>query len=488
MKYLRLLTVLMVALLGMTTFAQDFPTTFTTTDGLSVGVPDGFESQEMMPGAVGVLDPVNEQGVIVFFGSALESFGLPTGLEASTIFAALAELGGFEGDPAPLELANGSGLVLAGDIPNFGPGTVVAVDAEFGLVVAFVISKEGTPSDEFVTLANTIIGSVSFDAANATVVAEPTALPTEEPAQESTAVPNEDGDATAVTCPIDVKDLPELTVQFCLGAQFEYPENWSLFDGTENVDTYASLGTAGFGVTLSVTLGEVNQYFNPTIYKTDVVSYMAESLGDAAYDPAKSWVTLLDEDGKLIEVYDSRETLKSAGSDLVQLAYLVTLNNDLFVSYTFNYIPNFSEEADVATIEGIVLSTQLTDFYTGTPASVESDGEQVFVTELECGATTYGFNYTEDGIETYIVKCPICEGTEGSVWGTDIYTDDSSVCLAAAHAGTLDLEIGGLLLVTMSEGLEAYTGSEANGVTSRVYGTWGASFSTAPFVAGGDKK
>ena len=73
------------------------------------------------------------------------------------------------------------------------------------------------------------------------------------------------------------------------------------------------------------------------------------------------------------------------------------------------------------------------------------------------------------------------------MWGTDIYTDDSSVCLAAAHAGTIDLEVGGLLLVTMGEGLDEYIGSEANGVTSRDYGTWGSSFTTSPF-GGGEKE
>jgi|GEM_PF-2485091 len=481
MKYLRILAVLAITLLGVTAFAQDFPTTFTTTDGLSIGVPDGFEAQELMPGAAGVLDPVNEEGVIVFFGSALESFGLPTNVDAATIFTALAALGGFEGEPAAIELANGNGAVLAGEIPNFGPGIVVAVDADFGLLVSFVIAKEGIPSDEFLTLANSIIGSVSFDAANATVVEEPTAEPTEEPTEEST-------DSSDEACPIKVKDLPAQTVQFCLGAQFEHPESWSLFEGTEDVDTYASLGTDGFGITLSVSISEISEYYNPTIYKTSVVTYIAESMGDKSYDPVESWTTLSDEDGVLVEAYDVRESLKPEGTDLVQLAYLVTLNNDLFVSYTFSYIPNFAEKADIESIEGIVLSTALTDFYTGTPATIDFGGTQVFVTELECGSSTYGFNYTDDGIETYVVKCPLCKGTEGTVWGTDIYTDDSSVCLAAAHAGTIDLEVGGLLLVTMSEGLDEYTGSEANGVTTSDYGKWSSSFSTAPFVQDSGKK
>lgn len=71
--------------------------------------------------------------------------------------------------------------------------------------------------------------------------------------------------------------------------------------------------------------------------------------------------------------------------------------------------------------------------------------------------------------------CPP-DGTEFAVWGDVVYTDDSSVCTAAVHTGLITLEDGGLVVVEMTEALEAYEGSTANGVTTREYASWGGSF------------
>jgi len=67
-------------------------------------------------------------------------------------------------------------------------------------------------------------------------------------------------------------------------------------------------------------------------------------------------------------------------------------------------------------------------------------------------------------------------GTFGSVWGSDPYTDDSSICTAAVHAGLITPADGGRVVVEVRPGEPAYTGTEANGVTSSDYGSWGGSF------------
>lgn len=76
---------------------------------------------------------------------------------------------------------------------------------------------------------------------------------------------------------------------------------------------------------------------------------------------------------------------------------------------------------------------------------------------------------------SYLGMCP-AEGEVGSIWGTDIYTDDSKVCTAALHAGAITLEDGGHFLVTSVAGQESYTGSEQNGVSSGDWGAWEGSF------------
>lgn len=62
-----------------------------------------------------------------------------------------------------------------------------------------------------------------------------------------------------------------------------------------------------------------------------------------------------------------------------------------------------------------------------------------------------------------------------TVWGDWIYTDDSSICRAARHAGVVGPE-GGSVTVLAEPGRQSYPGSTQNGVTSSSYGTWESSF------------
>lgn len=71
--------------------------------------------------------------------------------------------------------------------------------------------------------------------------------------------------------------------------------------------------------------------------------------------------------------------------------------------------------------------------------------------------------------------CPP-EGTAGTVWGTNIYTDDSSVCTAAVQVGLITFDEGGTVTIEIAPGAKEYVGSNHNGVESRPYGTWDGSF------------
>ena len=53
----------------------------------------------------------------------------------------------------------------------------------------------------------------------------------------------------------------------------------------------------------------------------------------------------------------------------------------------------------------------------------------------------------------------------GSVWGTDIYTDDSSLSAVVIHAGLLRDGQQGVIRVTVLAGQSSYQGSTRNGVT-----------------------
>lgn len=77
--------------------------------------------------------------------------------------------------------------------------------------------------------------------------------------------------------------------------------------------------------------------------------------------------------------------------------------------------------------------------------------------------------------DTYELSCG-AGGEPGSVWGTGTYTADSSICTAAQHAGLIDAADGGVVAIEVVDGQDAYEGTEANGITSSSYGSFGLSF------------
>ena len=77
--------------------------------------------------------------------------------------------------------------------------------------------------------------------------------------------------------------------------------------------------------------------------------------------------------------------------------------------------------------------------------------------------------------KTYKFKCP-SSGKEGTVWGTDIYTLDSSICNAAVHAGKLTMESGGPVTIELRSGETSYKGTTRNGIKTNDYGAYGRSF------------
>jgi len=73
------------------------------------------------------------------------------------------------------------------------------------------------------------------------------------------------------------------------------------------------------------------------------------------------------------------------------------------------------------------------------------------------------------------LRCACSGAATGSIWGTDIYTQDSSICGAAQHAGVIDAK-GGDVEVAATDGCESYVGTVRNGVTTSAWGQYPGSF------------
>jgi hypothetical protein len=481
MKSLRILVFAGLLMLASVIASAQELTETTTIGSITVQHPANFTAEAVSGAGVGLIDDTDSFAILVFTESALSEMGMPEAATATDFLNALTGLDAVTGDPSPISLAGAEGFVVEGVIPDIGTnGLIYALDGENGLIVGLVIAREGDVTEEFRELGENIIDSVVIDPSAVVETDVPAA--TEEP-EETPDEPTDEPTGEDEDCPISVDDLPENTVVFCLGAQMTYPEAWSLSEGTEEVDTFASINRENFAVSLSTSVNEVSQYYNPEIYATDVLKFTADIAGHETFDPAEHLTTVLEEDGRKVEVYNPADFVELTEDDVYQVTYIVTLNNDIFVTHTFTWVPSLLEDAESidAEIEEIALSTVVTEDYEGTPAFIEVDGEMVFVFEATAFDSTYSFTYSdEDG--TFVVTCPAeMSGEESTVWGTDIYTDDSSVCLAAAHAGVITLADGGTVQVTMLPGEESYQGTERNGVTTSDYGQWGGSFSVEAF-------
>lgn len=86
-----------------------------------------------------------------------------------------------------------------------------------------------------------------------------------------------------------------------------------------------------------------------------------------------------------------------------------------------------------------------------------------------------GWNTVWNGIplefrESIALRCPPGGQLKGTIWGTDVYTRDSAICVAAVHVGAVTLESGGHFLVRRAPGPKEFEASERYGVASQRWG------------------
>jgi hypothetical protein len=141
--------------------------------------------------------------------------------------------------------------------------------------------------------------------------------------------------------------------------------------------------------------------------------------------------------------------------------------------------------------------TVQTEFFgvSGALAGLQGTGSATGTTNDSTGAFKPDINYTfevsSDELEgiSWFRRADFYDLEEGPVtvdcrpdglahilWGTDTYTDDSSICTAAAHAGLITLEEGGEVTFAFTEGQDVWPASERNGVTSQEGTQWPRGF------------
>jgi hypothetical protein len=94
---------------------------------------------------------------------------------------------------------------------------------------------------------------------------------------------------------------------------------------------------------------------------------------------------------------------------------------------------------------------------------------------VSCADSVNGLN--KKNAKAFSVVCPVNCKT-GSVWGTDLYTTDSSICVAAVHSGVIGSD-GGAVKVTLKPGKPSYVGTARNGVTTSQWNAFDKSFTVS---------
>ena len=71
--------------------------------------------------------------------------------------------------------------------------------------------------------------------------------------------------------------------------------------------------------------------------------------------------------------------------------------------------------------------------------------------------------------EEFTYLCPADGYLTTEIWGTDVYSDKSSICTAAVHVGIIDIEHGGEVTIRIKNSIKNYKGSIRNGAVSKDY-------------------
>ena len=79
--------------------------------------------------------------------------------------------------------------------------------------------------------------------------------------------------------------------------------------------------------------------------------------------------------------------------------------------------------------------------------------------------------------ETFTYSCPPGNlSINPTIYGTDVYTYDSSICTAAVHSGLINRLAGGVVTIQIKPDAGSYTASTRNGIASRSYGAYKGSY------------
>jgi hypothetical protein len=106
-------------------------------------------------------------------------------------------------------------------------------------------------------------------------------------------------------------------------------------------------------------------------------------------------------------------------------------------------------------------------FWSGPPGAVASTDKKPAVPSTLVGVEA------EPG---QVLVYEVTGSADGVIFGTDVYTDDSSIAVAAVHSGALKPNETGTIMVSVVPGRASYAGSSRHGIESQSCAEWSRSY------------
>jgi hypothetical protein len=78
--------------------------------------------------------------------------------------------------------------------------------------------------------------------------------------------------------------------------------------------------------------------------------------------------------------------------------------------------------------------------------------------------------------QAFTFTCPANGALGTAIYGSDSYTTDSSICVAAVHAGKITPDKGGAVTIVIKGGMPSYASTTRHGVKSNAWGSYGSTY------------
>lgn len=274
-----------------------------------------------------------------------------------------------------------------------------------------------------------------------------------------------------------ISDLEPGVLRFKGGVEAKYPDGWTIYSESDYIQNSVSIiyGEDIFNyralalITVQDSIDMTVETFRESLMPMSARLYT----GRDTFDPEHDIITEQLPDGRVLEYLDLTDANSIRGN-----IFLVTLDTRYWVWVMLTIVHPEGAEDRIEDVRSMVQDMMLVL----PDDAVHYEGFQLLLQDATCDRILT-LDDVRESAPYALFNCPAgCADESYSIWGSEIYTLDSSICTSAIHAGAISNANGGLILATWQPGQESYLSTEQNGITTIEYGAWSDSFTVEPFT------